>query len=274
MKKYLLILLLAIFIIPSIAFASWWNPFSWFSGWTFHKTEIAPQIPVETQKTSEEKINELQKQLDELKNQKQNPSSTTITPKPKEIKKVAPVVVTPIVVTPEIIKIDTSVCDKKKDTLTQLTSELNLITQETSSIYSDYRDAKSSQNTTQGVQDFNYLYNKMLSNSSGFYGKIDQLQIDTAGLNTVLSGADLVDIRLNLNNGGNTFKQAFNLMMQAFKYAGVDKTNDANLNNAITTINDSGVKERAAVTYFFQATSKMEIIKKTLSDELTKENCQ
>jgi hypothetical protein len=29
MKKYLLILL-AIFIVPSIAFASWWNPFTWF----------------------------------------------------------------------------------------------------------------------------------------------------------------------------------------------------------------------------------------------------
>jgi S1-C subfamily serine protease len=30
MKKYLLVLLLVIFIIPSIASASWWNPFSWF----------------------------------------------------------------------------------------------------------------------------------------------------------------------------------------------------------------------------------------------------
>lgn len=29
MKKYLLSLLLIVFIIPSIAFASWWNPFSW-----------------------------------------------------------------------------------------------------------------------------------------------------------------------------------------------------------------------------------------------------
>lgn len=31
MKKYLLSLLLVVFIIPSIAFASWWNPFSWFT---------------------------------------------------------------------------------------------------------------------------------------------------------------------------------------------------------------------------------------------------
>jgi len=75
MKKYLLVLFLIAFIVPSIAFASWWNPFSWFNGWTFHKTEV-PQIQVETPKTSEEKINDLQKQLDDLKklNQKTNTS--------------------------------------------------------------------------------------------------------------------------------------------------------------------------------------------------------
>jgi len=31
MKKYLSVLILAVFIIPSIALASWWNPISWFS---------------------------------------------------------------------------------------------------------------------------------------------------------------------------------------------------------------------------------------------------
>lgn len=46
MKKYLLGLLVIIFIVPSIAFASWWNPFSWFSGWTFQK-EKAPVVQQE-----------------------------------------------------------------------------------------------------------------------------------------------------------------------------------------------------------------------------------
>lgn len=31
MKKYILVLFLVVFIIPSVVFASWWNPFSWFS---------------------------------------------------------------------------------------------------------------------------------------------------------------------------------------------------------------------------------------------------
>ena len=33
MRKYILTLVLAFTIIPQIAFASWWNPISWFDGW-------------------------------------------------------------------------------------------------------------------------------------------------------------------------------------------------------------------------------------------------
>lgn len=87
MKKYLSVLVLSIFIIPSITFASWWNPLSWFDGWTSNKTEVA--LPLEIQKTSEEKINELQKQLDELKNEKPDSASTTTTSEKTEVKKTA-----------------------------------------------------------------------------------------------------------------------------------------------------------------------------------------
>ena len=66
MKKYILVLFLIMFIVPSVAMASWWNPFSWK---VFHKKEVTPTVQIEVQKTPEEKINELQKQLDELKNQ-------------------------------------------------------------------------------------------------------------------------------------------------------------------------------------------------------------
>lgn len=44
MKKYLLVLLLVIFIIPSIAFASWWNPFTWH--WFAHKNQVTTESPV------------------------------------------------------------------------------------------------------------------------------------------------------------------------------------------------------------------------------------
>jgi hypothetical protein len=50
MKKYISVLFLLTFIIPSIAFASWWNPFTWK---IFQKEQVS-QVQVE--KTLEEKI--------------------------------------------------------------------------------------------------------------------------------------------------------------------------------------------------------------------------
>ena len=72
MKKYLLVILL-VFIVPLIALASWWNPFSWK---IFQKAK-APQIQTETQKISEEKINDLQEQINNLKTQKATTASIT-----------------------------------------------------------------------------------------------------------------------------------------------------------------------------------------------------
>lgn len=82
MKKYLSVSFLVILVIPSIALASWWNPLSWFNNWSFHKQEIIPQTQVinqveENQNTEStnnqtEEINKLQKQIEELKNQKSN----------------------------------------------------------------------------------------------------------------------------------------------------------------------------------------------------------
>jgi len=70
MKKYISVLFLLTFIIPSIAFASWWNPLSWFNGWKFNRVEKIEEVQkTELEKTPEQKISDLQKQLDELKNQ-------------------------------------------------------------------------------------------------------------------------------------------------------------------------------------------------------------
>ena len=47
MKKYILTLLAIVLIIPSIALASWWNPFTW-KIFNSNKKEIIPQIQVIT----------------------------------------------------------------------------------------------------------------------------------------------------------------------------------------------------------------------------------
>ncbi len=77
MKKYISILLLVIFIVPSIAFASWWNLGSWDIFGFLHKKESSRQVPVVDNKNYEDKINELQKQIEELKNNQLNSSSTS-----------------------------------------------------------------------------------------------------------------------------------------------------------------------------------------------------
>jgi hypothetical protein len=63
MKKYLLSLLAIILIVPSVVFASWWNPFTWFSGTSKPNTAITISSPVPTPitppTTSTSKINPL-----------------------------------------------------------------------------------------------------------------------------------------------------------------------------------------------------------------------
>lgn len=92
MKKYLPALFLIVFLAPSVALASWWNPFTWK---VFKKREPAPQVQVinaEKEKTPEEKIVELQKQLDELKTQKTTTEPIKEIVNTKEVKKNTPVV--------------------------------------------------------------------------------------------------------------------------------------------------------------------------------------
>ena len=79
--KYILVLLLVIFITPSLAFASWWNPGSWRFFDFLHKKEvqISQVQPVVVDKNYEDKINELQRQIEELKSSKIEPSVNTTT---------------------------------------------------------------------------------------------------------------------------------------------------------------------------------------------------
>ena len=46
MRKYLTVLLLTIFIIPSIALASWYNPFSWFKKQTVSIPVVQVSVPI------------------------------------------------------------------------------------------------------------------------------------------------------------------------------------------------------------------------------------
>lgn len=59
MKKYIVVLLLILFIIPSVALASWWNPFSWFHNWNFHGSDQEFKIPENPVKEPEKKLGDM-----------------------------------------------------------------------------------------------------------------------------------------------------------------------------------------------------------------------
>lgn len=80
------------------ASALWWNPFTWK---IFQKQEPIPQVQTIPEKTTEEKINELQKQLDNLKKEQATTTPAVVAPTPtpivkKEVKKTNTVIVPPV----------------------------------------------------------------------------------------------------------------------------------------------------------------------------------
>jgi len=74
MKKYAILILLLAFIIPSVVFASWWNPFSWgiFNKKISQSSSISSDKTIITSninKDQSDEIESLKKELEELKKQ-------------------------------------------------------------------------------------------------------------------------------------------------------------------------------------------------------------
>lgn len=65
MKKNLALLLLAILVFPSVAFASWWNPFTWFGNWSFSKLAEPIEVNNKTEEL-ENKVKELEEKLNKV----------------------------------------------------------------------------------------------------------------------------------------------------------------------------------------------------------------
>ena len=67
MKKYILVSFLVVLVLPSLALASWWNPFSW--GIFNKKTQTPVVAPIVSNGSSDE-IQKLKQQIEDLKKQK------------------------------------------------------------------------------------------------------------------------------------------------------------------------------------------------------------
>lgn len=176
-------------------------------------------------------------------------------------------------------------CSEMKDALTQFTAKYDLVAQQSLSITGDYMDDGTKENPSS--LDYDYPYNKMLAKRTSFYSKIEQLQVDTASLDTVLSGTELIEVKSNLNNGGNKFKEAFDLKLQSFKYVNKDAyvylssmpeiapfIPGANLDSSKAAADDAYTKSKAALGYFSSAISKLGSLKKLYAEEIAKNGCQ
>lgn len=110
MKKNFALLLLAILISPSVAFASWWNPFSWNIFHFFQKSDDKTQI-------LENRISELEQKL---------ASTTSSTNLSKNIEKDSMPIVTPKSATSESINITKTVPQENVSSgdIAQLTTDL------------------------------------------------------------------------------------------------------------------------------------------------------
>lgn len=91
MKKYIFLMLLILAMAPSVALASWWNPFSWFNNWTFNKKEATPQVQVinnvEPTDNSIQKIDSSSTISNTATNEVKNTSSSSDTTTKQEDKK-------------------------------------------------------------------------------------------------------------------------------------------------------------------------------------------
>ena len=111
MKKlapFSILIIVSFLVLPSVTFASWWNPFSWG---IFHKTQtsiVTPTTNTEPIKTSEEKINELQKQLNDLKKQQPASPSTVANTTSKIVKNTSAQKTVPVAEVPVTLPVATT----------------------------------------------------------------------------------------------------------------------------------------------------------------------
>lgn len=103
MKKYLILSLVVFSILPQIAFASWWNPFSWFDYWNFSQKEI-PKVEV-VEKHTQNSENNLSTTTTVAVQANTTATSTKVVETPKKTTPVTkPTVTTP---TPKPVVVET-----------------------------------------------------------------------------------------------------------------------------------------------------------------------
>jgi len=99
MKKFLPILFLLVLITPSIAFASWWNPFTWK---IFQRKEVVPEQQLINKNIDDKPKEEAKEKLvNTIEPSKEQSNSNVIITETKNTKKVTPVIENKVIQTSE-----------------------------------------------------------------------------------------------------------------------------------------------------------------------------
>ncbi len=240
MKKYLQLLLLTILIVPSVTFASWWNPFTWsIFHWRQTLPPVVQQVPTSTTTenvqtdNTETEISSLKKEIEDLKAKDNQPRPAT--PIVKSIVKNTPTTAPKVVETPKIIPVIVSTAPanpasqclstkKDWDIFAKALTNLNM-----TSVVNSYYDLSFGTENRPPVGNalYAYAYTLMMDGKSKFYAQTSKVRDLVNSLPALPYGTDddLQTIKKGYLDALTHLENSYNLSLQAYKPFGDNPDN-------------------------------------------------
>ena len=256
-KQFLTSLALIIVLIPQVTFAAWWNPFTWFQ-----KPTTQPKVVQIKIATTTPTVEDLQKQIEELKQQvngkDKKPNVVVPAKKPQPIEIKTPPANLTVASTSPAMVIDTPVlsvsvlptnpsaqCIPIKKSWNAFVIALSNADDKLNSLQKAYNDyTEGTKNAPTGSAPwFSYEYSLMTAGKDNFLSQIDELKkvSDTIPQPPVGTSYDWQNIKNAYLSSAKDMESSFDLVYQGVKMLAEDKngigTND--LDTAESLVKDS-----------------------------------
>lgn len=305
--KILSIILMAVILIPDIAFASWWNPLSWFN-------KVVPVSEVHVadktkELTSEEKIKDILYE-EFLKDQANKVKKISPTVNKKEVKNTqnrpvtnnAPTIQQIAVSqdstsTPTVIQHTTVLipenndkqCDNLKAEFYDFETKWKQIdpfneNSVISILRNDLLDDFGLNSSVSNGSDFDAGYRKFLSEKGGYYSKIENLRLNVLDLSVTSFGkTELENIKVKANKGLDLYKDAFDSTLLGYSFMSSDKyvwvmgikiMPQQNFDDSKSNVLQGSEKRKNALNYFYSANGDYTKIKNYYNDSINKLGCK
>lgn len=278
MKKFIIITL-GLLILPSITLASWWNPISWFNGWSFsEKTEVKTEVLEKRIQDLEEKISDKRKieELEQKLSEKQKTVSVkTNTASPAPVKNEAIVIKTNNV--PTVLVAETpnvNVCNDFKKDFSLLEQKYNTLSFQVKSIHTDGSISTSN--------DFDYAYKRFLAGQQAYYTKVSDFKLELSKLSEGFASEDVILLKQYYSQAADLYKLAYDLHLSSYKYVNDDSyvfvngfsiLPSQNIDNAKKTLKEAGATFIEAIKAKEKGDSIYQSIKQKYTSELINKKC-